>query len=272
MITFKNFDWSQTNKELLFIIPNCGRGKYIRKTIDNIINTSVSRNRWIILIINDGIEENFDDLKNSNILYLTIKRENNYERGGAFSRNVAIKYGQSKLLAQKDPEIFYTGDFINGCFNYQNVLYRCGGHALQATQKETENYLNGHDNLNLLMRTSRSIPILEDRFVFWHYGHCAPLESFKRLNGYDEDFKRYGYEDTDMHDRLIKSGLKQHFDTNCIPVHLWHEKPRVYTDTTDKKRYEEMGILYNKKRDTGIIRNVGVSWGEGDVNYEPEII
>lgn len=270
METFKNFDWAITAKDLVLFVPNFGRGRYIRKVLDSLIKTDVPTYKWIILIINDGIHEDFTDLKEKNVYHFTFERSPIWERGDAFMRNIFIKYGQSKMLAQKDPEIFYTGDFIKGCFDHQDVLYRCGGYTLQATQKETENYLNGCDNLDILMRTSRSIPILEDRFVFWHYGHCAPMESFKKLGGYDEDFKRYGYVDTDMHDRLMKSGLKQYFDKNCVPVHLWHEKPKVYTDATDKKRYEEMGILYNKKRDTGIIRNEGVNWGEGNPDYCPE--
>lgn len=268
MITFKNFDWSQTNRELLLIIPNYGRGKYIRKTIDSLINTSVTRDKWLILIINDGIHEDFSDLKDKNILYFTFERYHIWERGDAFMRNIAIKYSQSHLLAQKDPEIFYTNDFIKGSFNHSDVLYRCGGTAYLCKENETNEYLNNNCSVEKLIQTSAKFPIT-DKFVYWHFYHSAPIESFRKLNGYDEDFKFYGFVDTNMWDRLMKSGLKQFVDKNCNPVHLWHEKPHFNTDKKDIKRYETMRAIYNRKNNNNIIANEGIIWGEGDPDYSP---
>lgn len=268
MTTNRNFDWGQTQKDLLLIIPNYGRGKYIRKTIDNTINTSIPRDKWVILIINDGIEENFDDLKDKNVLYFTIERKSLHERGDAFGRNVAIKYGQSKMLAQRDPEILYTNDFIKNVFDHQDVLWRCGGTAYLTKQEATNQYLNNNLSIWQLIETSTKFPITE-RFVYYHFGHSAPLEYFKRLNGYDEDFKFYGFVDTNMWDRLMKSGLKQYIDKNIQPIHLWHEKPKFNSYPKDIKNYEKMRNLYNNKQDKSIIANEGVVWGEGDPGYFP---
>jgi glycosyltransferase involved in cell wall biosynthesis len=260
IITNKNFDWKQTNVKLLFLIPNYGRSKYIRKTIDNLINTSIPKDKWIILIINDGIHESFDDLREKNVYYLTLERFPPKERGGAFVRNIAIKYSQSKMIAQRDPEILYTGDFIKGSFDNPGVLYRCGECSYSCGKSDTDLYFDNQISTNELQKRTPGHPITKE-YVCWHWGHCAPTECFKQLGGYDEDFNYYGFEDADMWNRLMKSGLKQYFDKNCRPIHLHHPKPDVYGN--DKEKYEEMKILYNKKRDTGIIRNVGVNWGEG---------
>jgi hypothetical protein len=266
MIIFKEFDWSQTQKDLLFVIPNWKRGKYIRKTIDNTINTSIPRDKWVILIINDGIHEDFSDLKDKNVLYFTLERKFLYERGDAFLRNIAIKYGQSKLFAQKDPEIFYKEDFIKRCFDHQDILYRCGGYAHLCQKENTELYFNNQININELERRAQKFSIT-DRFVYWHFGHSAQLEYFRKLNGYDEDFKTYGFTDTNMWDRLMKSGLKQFVDKNCSPIHLWHQKPDFNKNPKDKRDYEQMRNLYNNKQNDSIIVNIGVEWGEGDLNY-----
>lgn len=169
MTTNRNFDWGQTQKDLLLIIPNYGRGKYIRKTIDNTINTSIPRDKWVILIINDGIEENFDDLKDKNVLYFTIERKSLHERGDAFGRNVAIKYGQSKLFSQKDPEIFLSGDAIKGCFDHPDILYRCGGQAHICQKENTELYFDNKINIDELQKRAHKFPISAERFVYWHY-------------------------------------------------------------------------------------------------------
>lgn len=252
-----DFDWSQTDVELLFIIPNYGRGDYIRKTIDNTLNTSVSKDKFVVLIINDGIHEDFSDLKDKNVLYFTLERNPACERNGGFSRNVAIKYSQSKLLAQRDPEILFTGDFIAGCFNNPNVLYRCGGIAHITKQDQKNKFFGGIIDEKELIQTSIKFPILEHQYVYWHYGHCLPISYFKKINGYDEDFTLYGPEDHDMYDRLIKCELQPFFDKQCSPIHLWHGVPNT--------SHEDMKNVYRQKQKESIIRNIGIDWGEGGI-------
>ncbi len=272
MITFKNFDWSQTNVDLLFLIPNYGRDNYIRKTIHNLINTSVPRDKWKILIINDGIHQDFSDLEKDNILYFTLERSPVWERGDAFIRNIAIKYSQSQLIAQKDPEIIYSGDFIKGCLDHQEELYRCGNIASQAREKDTDEYFKNEIDVVDLFNRSRRIPILEDRFVFWHYGHSIKTETLRAINGYDEDYKYYCYADMDLYQRLMKFGIKPYFDRKCEPLHLFHNKPDTKNNSIDKQRELINKRIYESKKNGPIIRNIGIDWGEGDTDYKPEII
>jgi len=256
----KDFNWGETRIDLLLIIPNWGRGEYIRKTIDNTIDTSVPRDKWKILIINDGIEENFDDLKDKNVLYCTIKRKNNFERGDAFSRNIAIKYSQSKLIGQRDPEILFTGDIINGCFDHQNELYRCGGLAHLSKKQDKELFINNQININLLQQRAQKFPITE-RFVYYHFFWCIEREILVKLGGYDEDYKYYCYADMDLHDRLMKFGVKQFIDKSVQPIHLFHNKPDTKNDSIAIKRELINKRLYESKKNGPIIRNVGVNWG-----------
>jgi GT2 family glycosyltransferase len=272
MLTFKNFNWSKTNTELLLLIPNFGRGKYVRRLLDNLIKTKSPKDGWKILIINDAIHEDFSDLEKDNVLYFTLERNPAWERGDGFTRNIAIKHSQSKLIAQKDPEIYYTGDFINGCLDHTDVLYRCGGQILQARQQETEEFLSGSHNINRIVQTSRAIPIMEDRFVFYHYGWCINRESLINIGGYDENYKYYCWADKDLHERLMKTGIKQYFDHSCQPIHLWHEKPDTKHDPVAIKRELANKHIYESKKNGSIIRNIGINWGEGDLHYVPEII
>jgi len=271
----KNFDWSKTNRELVLLIPNFGRKKYIDIFLSRLITDMwYCKDKWMILIINDGIYESFDDWKKevSNIDYLTIERNNPWERGDGFSRNVAIKYCQSKLLAQKDPEILYTGDFIKGCLEHPDELYRCGKYIYQADEKNTNLFMENKINMDQIKNRSRQIPIMEDRFVFYHYGYCIKTEILRNIGGYDESYKYYCYADMDLHERLTKHGIKQYFDYNCQPIHLWHPKPDTKNDPVAIKRENKNKEIYNSKKNGSIIRNVGLDWGEGDPNYIPEII
>lgn len=271
MTTNLNFDWSQTNIDLLFLIPNYGRGNYIRKIIDNLTNTSIPKDKWIILIINDGREENFDDLKDKNVLYFTIERGHPWERGDGFTRNIAIKYSKSNLLAQKDPEIYYTGDFIKGCFDHMGELYRCGGLAHLSKKQDTELFMNDQISINEIQQRAQKYPITE-RHVYYHFGYCIQREILVKLGGYDESYKYYAYADTDLFDRLMKFGVKQFVDKSIQPIHLFHNKPDTKNDSIAIKRELINRRLYESKKNESIIRNIGVDWGTGDLSYKPEII
>lgn len=255
MITFKNFNWDITKKDLVILIPNFKRADYIQKTIDNLIKTSIPRDRWVVLVINDGFHESFADLQDKNVYYFTFERFPLLERNGAFIRNIAIKHCQCKLLAQKDPEILFTGDFIKGCLDHQDVLYRCGGIAHITKQDQKNKFFGGIIDEKELIQTSIKFPILEHQYVYWHYGHCLPINYFKKINGYDEDFTLYGPEDHDMYDRLIKCELQPFFDKQCSPIHLWHGVPNT--------SHEDMKTVYYQKRKESVVRNLGINWGEG---------
>jgi len=271
MIALKNFDWSCTERDLVILVPNFGRGKYIRKLLDSLTSTVVPKDKWLLLVANDCIHEDFSDLESSNVRYFTLERTPFWERGDAYMRNIAIKYSRSKLLAQKDPEVLYTNDFIKGCFDHQDVLYRCGAFTYQASQEVTMQFLDNKCDLDTVINQSNRIPILEDRFVFYHYGYSIPIKYLKDLNGYDEDFHYYGYVDTDMHNRLMKHGVGQFFDRDCNPIHLWHEKPQVKTDPVAIRREAHMKFLYKQKMSEDIVRNKNTNWGEGALDLIPEI-
>ncbi len=58
-------------------------------------------------------------------------------------------------------------------------------------------------------------------------------EDFERVNGYDESYVGWGYEDHDLAVRLIRSGIRRKEGRSDVPIfHLWH--PR--TDRSAKRR------------------------------------
>lgn len=271
MNTLNNFDWSITDRELVVLVPNFGRKKYIDKWL-SVLSTDMwnQKDKWMVLIVNDGIHEEFDKY-GGNVEYLTIERKNSYERGDGFSRNVVIKNSKAKLLAQKDPEIIYTGDFIKGCFEHQDVLYRCGRETHLCDQQNTELYLKDEIQLSQLKNRALSYPITE-KFVYYHHGWCINNKVLKEVGGYDEDYKYYCFSDMDLHDRLMKIGVKQYLDIDCEPIHLWHQKPQTKTDPVAIRREARNKEIYESKKNSNIVRNIGVDWGAGDLNYEPEIV
>lgn len=53
------------------------------------------------------------------------------------------------------------------------------------------------------------------------------VEKLHEINGYDEFYHFWGFEDTDVHERLKNLGVKVHFyDTQILMLHQWHPSYR----------------------------------------------
>jgi glycosyltransferase involved in cell wall biosynthesis len=64
---------------------------------------------------------------------------------------------------------------------------------------------------------------------------------FERINGFDESFEGWGFEDTDLVVRLVTAGVRYKAGRLAVPVfHLWHpQSDRAYWGG-NRQRFEEM--------------------------------
>ncbi len=261
LVTHKTFDWSLTNRDLVIFMPNWGRGDYIRQTVQT-IQTSIPRNRWIVIVANDRRHEDLSDLEEYNTYYFTFPHDDQAGRGDAFMRNIMIKYGQNQLLFQKDPEIIIEGDFIKSCLEHPDKLWRVAGNAMKIRSTITQKYMGGKATLQDCKQNCDRIPIIEAKHVFMHFGFCVSRQFLQDMHGYDEDYKHMYCADRDLWYRMIARGLPQHMNTNFPPIHLWHEVP-WFPDTPENiRRYDEMKTIFANKNPSAWLRNPQ-EWGEG---------
>jgi len=89
------------------------------------------------------------------------------------------------------------------------------------------------------------------------YFFCGAIrrEWFIKLRGFDEDYTGYGWEDNDMADRLSRSGVSFEF-TDIEVHHQWHPP------AGEQHGMEEGRIMFETKRQTDVVRNLGREWGQ----------
>ena len=74
---------------------------------------------------------------------------------------------------------------------------------------------------------------------------------FERVNGFDESFEGWGFEDTDLVVRLVMAGVRYKAGRLAVPVfHLWHSQSDRSYWGGNKQRFEEMVA---SRRTTAII-------------------
>lgn len=80
------------------------------------------------------------------------------------------------------------------------------------------------ENKQHLKRNTRMKPTWD---LFWSLSFVVTKDLFSYLNGFDEDFTNYGYEDTDFAYRAHKHGIGFKWIDQAVVYHQWHEQSKV---------------------------------------------
>lgn len=240
LITQHDYDWDHTNRDLIIFIPNFGRRHMLEHSL-RWFSTNISRDRWQILICNDGVHEDLGSLSDFNVSYFTFVRPKVSERNGCFVRNYAIARTKSKYIFQCDPEIIIKGDCVEKLLSIQSDIYRIGQVKL-LTDKETSSVIAGIDVLQDL--TVRSLRTKDNMYL--HCGFGAKVEILRSIRGYDEEFTHWGYEDRELYYRLSrkKLGYNIYIDYDCASYHMWH--PNTGGKNAEIKKHKMRRLFQNK--------------------------
>lgn len=276
MKVIQNFDWSATKKKLVVFMPNYN-GKRLTELSIQRIQTVCPTDRWMIIIGNDNVEDDWEHLRTNNVASITLLRDNKEPRNGAFIRNYVIKRCESDFFLQKDGEVVIEGDFIFNAIHQCDTVHEIGwrpGHAVALSVMDTGLYLEGKspnlDEMGLEIEPVAACPYLERvkdyllrrngrvNFIsYYHYAYCVSTMWLKTMHGYDEDYRYYGWEDVDMYLRLAERGVKIVPDYSCYAIHLYHPS------TVNRPMLNQMAELFRQKDPTVWCRNPD-RWGEGE--------
>ena len=260
VINQHNFDWSITKRDVVLFIPNFKRKHLLIPTLMQ-IKTSLSRDRWLILVVNDGPHEDLSDLAEFNLAYFTFDRIPLAERNGCLIRNYVLRRLQSRVVGTRDPEIFIKGgDYFSSLAGMGDIIYRpCSMFELQ--EPMTPKILADPmiDVTKLPTRAIHKLKTPSEPRAF-HAGVAALVERLRQMGGYDEEFADYyGYEDIDMLNRLLRSGIDTVIDKEVDTYHIWHPRRAKFLKTVRTN-----GMIFERKeRLNRVVANQDRDWGSG---------
>jgi len=266
-----NFDWSITQRKLCIFIPNFGKTEQLDFAISQ-IKTRVPKKDWIVIIGNDGIDIDFNYMKSSNVRYFTLHRDP-VSRNGGFIRNYFIKRCQSEKLLQKDPEIVLQGDFIYQVIRSE-ASWRAGN--VYVLDRAMTSELIAEKDFGILKYSAcikiDPVQVMDSKHAkyliagengrvnfssYFHYAYAIKTKILQKMQGYDERYTHYGYEDSDMFCRLLQ--LKHYLvpDYATTAIHLYHDRDPGFS-VDDLK---VMRKIFDMQNPVNTSRNR--SWGEG---------
>lgn len=250
-----NFDWNVTDRELVVFIPNYGRKEYIEATLERFW-TNIPRKDWLILVVNDCIDEDFSTYEDYNLKYFTFDRTPK-ERNGAMIRNFVIKNTRSRLLMSRDPEIIlHSKDALSRSMKIENEVIRAN-RAIELMEHDTNRIFKDPTIDVSKLKPRREYPVNRGCHEGFHFCFCAPSQTLRDLGGYEEAFADYyGYEDVEMLDRL-KMHTSIEKDKDLIAYHIHHPRRIKFL-----RGVRDSAGIYKQIRGQKTANN-GRVWGEG---------
>jgi len=206
------------NLTFSIIIPTYERPAQLSKCLESITNLDYLKNKFEVIVVDDGSINPPEKLINSYIDRLNIRLFTQKNAGPAGARNTGAKKANGKFLAFTDDDCELKSNWLNA---FENEFKRdsevfLGGYTINslsdnpysAASQELINYLYSYynsDRNNATLFASNNIAVRADLF--------------KNLGGFDVTILRATAEDREICDRCIYNGHKMTYTTQAIIFH-----------------------------------------------------
>lgn len=249
------------------IIPIYEQAENLKIILSSIYNQiGIKSEEFEIIIVDDGSRQEIKDVlldyRDLNIVY--IRHKENLGRSAV--RNTGAKAATGEILVFTDGDRFLSPKFLSKHYEFHKVHKNSVliGDIAEVFVKDTKTYLNNitdmfRDKNNIMWRFTRSYNYAEQ--VLKIYDKDGKTESsvpwltlfsgnfsirkssFDLVKGFDESYKKWGYENIDFGYRLYIEGIKYFYEKEAVNFHIYHVQKRFID------REEEFFMLKKKFSD-----------------------
>lgn len=246
------------------LIPTYNWPEALANTLESALSQSVKPNE--IIICDDGSREETTILIKKYQAVSSVPIVHIWQADTGFQlgkvRNKGVAASKYEYLLQVDGDVILHHHYIKDQLEVANPGNFYCGNRYYLSREITANLLKDpQKKLDIPLVISKNawsriyLPFLIKPFSkLYHFnyeyysahGHSMSIwkKDFIEINGYDEDFTTWGWEDTDLVIRLIKKGVKLQFiRLGGIQYHLYHK------ESGSKSTNHEM-FLKNREKTT----------------------
>lgn len=223
--------------------------RYHTRRLDNLLQTlrflnlwqnSVISNSEVLLLCQDQcgeIKTNFKKTKNFNM--------NLSEMSMSKQLNFGVENSESDLIVLLDSDRILPYGY------FKNIINHIQPREMISTLKmykiphmaSDDDIINGEygriEEFRSINNKSLTRNIFSGNVLFWK-------KDFLECGGADEGYLGYGWEDHDLTESMLKTGVKPIFEKQSIELHLYHEL-KTYGSEDQKKLFINNGIRYCRK-------------------------
>ena len=194
------------------VIPTYKRPALLLKCLSNLQQQNFSKENYEVIIITDGP----DNTKNEIAFFLQQQLFFNVscyslkeKKGPAAARNKGVEYAKGELIVFTDDDCLPQKDWINEYWNaYTSLSEKEAAFTGKTIVPHAETPTDYEQNI-MHLQTAEFIT-----------ANCAiPKKTFKKVNGFDEDFTIAWREDSDMHFKLLEASVSIYTIKNAVVIH-----------------------------------------------------
>lgn len=280
------------NIKVSVIVPVYNRLEHLRALFICLLNQKVQP--YELIITDDGSSEKVLNYVGDLVEKAKFKIKHIYQKDKGFRKtralNNAVKESEGEYLVFCDQDLIFPNDYIEKMLSNAQEGYYLLGRAHNTTQDEKEKILeilnSGKDykeileeipkyyieNMEKLYKRDRKRRILQSFYLNRRGIRLAGMsyslykKDYLKVNGYDENYQGWGYEDDDFGNRLCVAKIKgKEFKTDEVQLHLYH-----FMDPTKKKSLNE-DYYYLRKKDIFQNKNFNIEFGINSSKDDDEI-
>ena len=234
------------------IIPTFNQSRRLRRCINGVLNQSISRKNYEVIVVNDGSVDDTDIVLNKfksehGIIYV----KNKVNSGLSTTRNKGINIAKSDILIFIDSDIIVDFYFIEKNLKYhekfnQDSLAIIGNLSTAPEYIDGSNFSKYVESRNLGSRSKRDkkhLNYLNLPCRYFSGGLCSVKKiSMLDAGAYNIKYRFWGSEDVDMGYRLKKIGVKFVFRHDVKGIH--HDDVRLQRFKEKKIENAREGIPF----------------------------
>lgn len=192
----------------------------------------------------------------------------------SYARNIGVTNSQSEYVVFMDDDVILSRDNILSKISkkLKRNDFLCGAHRYWVNPG-WEQYIRKEYNINYIraiLNSKKFLPKSIDRFKgsltyhnFTFIGHFGAIRRsvFNSVNGFDENFKEWSYQDTDLMMRLCNEKFCYDllYSDDIEVIHLSHSVDKSSTRLINQKRFykkqQKLGIKFHLNHFFGVFND-----------------
>jgi hypothetical protein len=236
-------DSASLSRRLSIVVPCHNRATYLQVLLQSLTWSAVAPADFEVIVVNDGGADHVDLVAESwRRRGLDVRVHHLRDRGGprnnAAARNAGLALAKHPFVLQTDPDIVFASDVLARMRDAiaPGTFCSCSGYY-PLTREATLDLAFGPDGPvrvpDSYLDRARGRPnqvLSPDGVGGLHGAFLCATEDVRRIGGYDESFRYWGWEDRELLTTLQQdAGLTRRHVIGTPVVHLWHPPMRGET-------------------------------------------
>lgn len=195
------------------VIPTYNRKDALKQTIQSF--ESQTFNDFEIIVADDGSTDGTNQMVNTLDLPFPVKHVWHENAGRSAARNLGATAAEGDIIIFNDDHVIVDKNYVAEHLSYHEK-YKPGAVRGQM------HFINDPKDAPASPPCLSSLTIIKKRLeennpLRFHTGNVSVSKAaFHKINGFDEDFKEYGFQDQEFGYRLKKAGYRTKFNPNAV--------------------------------------------------------